>query len=281
MEVPPEAAPLLLPESATCNRPFSLKHAQQQVRAPHALCFAGQGWRRARCRSRTRRCLALRRAQAMPLQHPLFAQHGYRRMRRSWATCRRQPAPLLSSPFRAPSTHPSAIHHRDRRRRSWATCRRRGCWRALQRRPTSSTAPARATSGARSLSPCLHAQPRLLAGWLARLLRAGTRPRLAPAPRPRPARCLPVPNGFAPPLPQPHAGLVHAGGAQGGDDGRARLQGEGRPVRACSASMVNGRGAVRRDERGMNSRAGGHDGCGRLQGEGRPVRACWATLETG
>lgn len=31
VEVPPEAEPLLLPESATHNRPFSLKHAQQQV----------------------------------------------------------------------------------------------------------------------------------------------------------------------------------------------------------------------------------------------------------
>lgn len=29
--VPPEAEPFLVPESATCNRPFSLKHAQQQV----------------------------------------------------------------------------------------------------------------------------------------------------------------------------------------------------------------------------------------------------------
>ncbi|PRW32644.1 tRNA:m(4)X modification enzyme TRM13-like protein [Chlorella sorokiniana] len=29
--VPPEAEPFLVPESATCNRPFSLKHAQQQA----------------------------------------------------------------------------------------------------------------------------------------------------------------------------------------------------------------------------------------------------------
>ena len=31
MAVPPEAEPYLLPDSATHNRPFSLKHAQQQV----------------------------------------------------------------------------------------------------------------------------------------------------------------------------------------------------------------------------------------------------------
>ena len=31
MLVPPSAEPLLLPESATHNRPFSLKHAQQQA----------------------------------------------------------------------------------------------------------------------------------------------------------------------------------------------------------------------------------------------------------
>lgn len=31
MLVPPAAEPLLLPESATDHRPFSLKHAQQQA----------------------------------------------------------------------------------------------------------------------------------------------------------------------------------------------------------------------------------------------------------
>jgi hypothetical protein len=31
LAVPPAAEPFLLPESATCNRPFSLKHAQQQA----------------------------------------------------------------------------------------------------------------------------------------------------------------------------------------------------------------------------------------------------------
>ena len=31
LAVPPEAEPFLQPDSATHNRPFSLKHAQQQV----------------------------------------------------------------------------------------------------------------------------------------------------------------------------------------------------------------------------------------------------------
>lgn len=36
--VPPEAEPFLVPESATCNRPFSLKHAQQQVHVYVCTC---------------------------------------------------------------------------------------------------------------------------------------------------------------------------------------------------------------------------------------------------